>query len=127
MIGAAIRQLLVAPGPVADLVSERVYPLILPQHVRFPCISYSFNEDRPEIDFGGQGSYQQIQVEVDCWAKDYDAMVDLSAAVRQTLINYQGVSAGVRINKIYFDSSVPVYENTTEAYRETLLFTVHVH
>lgn len=126
MIGTAIRSILLGDAAIVALIVDRVYPLILPQHSKFPCISYRYSADRAEITFDGQGDYQQIQVELDCWAMDYDEMTALSKATQERVKNFEGVVSGVDINKIYIDSTVPVFEELAEVYRETILLAVHV-
>lgn len=126
MIGNAIRAMLLESAAVASLVSQRIYPLILPQHATMEAITYRFQEDQADITFDGQGQFQQLQAEIDCWADDYDSMQALSSVVKAALKNYTGNPAGVEVQQVYVESSVPVYEDASEKYRETVVVTIYL-
>lgn len=125
MIGKAIRTLLLDSAAIAAEVGARVYPLILPQHPVMPAMTYRYQADRPDITFDGQGQLQEVQVELDCWGDDYDEAVDLADIVESTVKNYSGTPAGVEIQQIYIESTVPVYEKESEKYRITHVVTVY--
>lgn len=126
MIGSAIRAMLLESAAVASLVDQRIYPLILRQHATMDAITYRFQEDQADITFDGQGQFQQLQAEIDCWADDYDSMQVLSSAVKAALKNYSGNPAGVEVQQVYVESSVPVYEDASEKYRETVVVTIYL-
>ena len=53
-----------------------------------------------------------------------DDMRDLAEAIKSALKNYTGTHSGVVIDKVFIESSVAVYEQEIEKYRETMLITL---
>lgn len=101
----AIYTLLTAgsPNPVAALVGDRVYPLILPQGLTtFPAIRFQrISTPRSQYrTLDGQANYASPRIQIDCWDVDYDGMLDLGEAVYGLLEGFHGTIDGLRIDAI---------------------------
>lgn len=124
MIEHALFSILSNDAGVTALVGSRIYPIMLPQNATFPCASYSTDEGQEDDTFDGQGTFQQINIEVDAWAKTHAEMLTVGGAIKAALKNYSGTVSGVTIDKIRIESSVCVYEDASEAFRKTWVITV---
>lgn len=76
---------LAADVPVAALVATRIYPLLMPQGVTLPSISYQRVATAPVEDLEGTQNHEWVRVQVDCWDNDYAGVKALAAAVRTAL------------------------------------------
>jgi hypothetical protein len=89
-LGKGLRAYLMSKTAVNNLVSGRIYPVVLPQNPTLPAIVYSLvNANRPESMIGGTGLVQ-ARVQVDCWALTQDAAASLSNEVRKVLQGFSG-------------------------------------
>lgn len=76
---------LAANAPVAALVITRIYPLLMPQGVTLPAISYQRVATVPNNDLEGTQNHEWVRVQVDCWHNNYAGVKALAAAVRTAL------------------------------------------
>lgn len=109
---------------VEAIVSARIYPLAIPQNSTYPCVSYEVSRDDEEESFDGQGTFKRSTIDISAWSETYDDMRDLAEAIKSALKNYTGTHSGVVIDKVFIESSVAVYEQEIEKYRETMLITL---
>lgn len=105
---AAIHTLLTAgsPNPVAALVGDRVYPLLLPQGLTtFPAIRYQrISTPRSQYrTLDGRAEYASPRIQVDCWALTFDGAIAVSEAVYGLLEGFHGTIGGLRIDAISAD------------------------
>jgi hypothetical protein len=77
-----IETVLTADVTVAGLVAARVYPLLMPQGVTMPAISYQRVATALNNDLEGTQNHEWVRVQVDCWASTYAQAKTLAAAVR---------------------------------------------
>lgn len=80
-----VRAVLVANAGVAALVVARIYPLLMPQGVILPAISYQRVATAPLDDLEGTQNHEWVRVQIDCWDNDYAGVKALAAAVRTAL------------------------------------------
>lgn len=85
---------------IAALVSTRIYPMILPLKVTYPCISFqtisdrgitTLNNDLPTLN------YKRIQVNV--WSKTYGACKVLEARIN-TVVYTQNTNGDIVMGKV---------------------------
>jgi len=124
MIEHAIFSILSNDAGVSAIAGNRIYPILLPQNVTYPCVSYSVDEGQEDVTFDGQGTFQSVSIEIDSWSTTHAGMLSLSGACKAALKNYSGTVSGITIDKIQIDSAISVYEDAAEVYRKTLLITV---
>jgi len=77
-----IYSVLAADSAVAALVGTRIHPILLPQNVIMPAISYQRITTVPQNGLQGHHSIDQVRVQVDSWASTYAGAKSLAAAVR---------------------------------------------
>ena len=123
MIERAVLSLLSAAGDLTALVDTRIYSFI-PQKPTYPYVSYSVDEGTEDSSFDGQGTLQEIDLEVDAWATSHSGLPALAAAAKAALKNYSGTVEGIIIDQIRIDGVVTVYEEHVKAYRRTITATI---
>ncbi len=78
-----------ANATVAALVTTagvaRIYPLLMPQGVTLPAISYQRVATIPHDDLELAQNHERVRVQIDCWDDDYAGAKALAAAVRTAL------------------------------------------
>jgi len=70
---------------VAGIVVDRIYPMLMPQDIAMPAISYQRIASSPVNDLEGQQNHEWVRVQVDCWALKYSEAKTLAAAVRTAM------------------------------------------
>jgi len=101
---AAIYSLLTtgSPNPVAALVGDRVYPLVLPQPPTLPAIRYQ-RISTPRAQYrtlDGLANYASPRIQIDCWDTTPDGVLAVARAVYELLDGFHGTVDGLRIDAI---------------------------
>lgn len=106
----------------AALVGTRVYPVLAPQNVAYPCLTWQ-RISRTEVDsLQGPSGYADVRIQVDCWAKTYSQARALAKAVRADLNGWD--NDGLPIADCRLDSDRDLFDPRAEPklYRTTLDF-----
>ena len=129
MIEYAVRRQLLDNAAVAALVSDRIYPLMIPQGEPLPAITYSVVATDEDNQEGDADTLARARVQLDCWATTYKQANDLARAVRLALPTTTG-AIGSGANRVEGVSIIPIetgrqfYEPDTRYYRVMLEFYV---
>lgn len=78
---------------LSEIIAGRVYPVILPQGVTFPAITYQVISDVPESDLDGDSELRNLRVQVNCWSEGYAECKNISAQIRAAMDSAVGFSA----------------------------------
>ena len=87
MIETQIYSVLSSAPALSALCGSRIYPLVLPDEVTMPAISYIFVGGSSKSTQDTRGS-QKYRLEVNCWSNTYLSAVTLRNAVIDTLDSY---------------------------------------
>lgn len=129
MIEYAVRRQLLDNASVAALVSDRIYPLMIPQGEPLPVITYSVVATDEDNQEGDAATLARARLQLDCWATTYKQANDLARAVRLALPTTTG-AIGSESNRVEGVSIIPIetgrqfYEPDTRYYRVMLEFYV---
>lgn len=112
-LGALLFELLTEDASVAGLVSNRVYPLILPQSPTLPAVSY---QQISQVDaVTGSLELRQARFQFSCWAASYAGASALADALENALRNHVD-----KPNNILFvrdENRLDDYEDETDSWR----------
>ena len=72
-------------APLAALVGTKIFPLIVPQGTAFPCISYQRISGMPANTLSGHSGLEEIDLQIDVWAKTYTEAKAIAKAVRAAM------------------------------------------
>ena len=113
MTESEVYQLLKTNTAIKALINERVYPMVAPQNVVKPYITYQvINGNNNQCVSGG--IYQKdIRFQIDCWSLKYSEVKAIKEAVVNSLV---GFKASNNINVM------DGYESETLLYRQIIDF-----
>lgn len=104
------------PG-VTAIVSDRIYPLRLPQEGAYPAVRFERDSEYDQQDFDGQGGLLVTNLQVDALATTHDQSLTLADAIRAALINYQGTMGSTVVNQTVLDATFDTWDESLELYR----------
>lgn len=110
---------------VSALVSNRVYPLLLPQRWTLPAITYQRVSGDRAANYSGASGRARPRFQIDCWADDYDGAKDLADKVRLCLDGYKGdINTETDVGGIHLEGDRDIYEDNTDIVRVTMDFMI---
>ena len=113
---------LAADGTVSGLVGARIYPVILPQRVSYPAISYSLVSRQPVEAMGSDATLALSRLQVNAWGDTYKEAKDLAFAIRDALKRTRSAVTGVQ--DILMPTMLDTIDPETRIYRVMLDFMV---
>lgn len=120
-IDAVVRTILLAETGVTDIVSTRIYPIIMPHDPTFPLLVYrqiSGNEILRSAPKDGVEMSTRFQFDI--WGRTYADTQPLRQEIVDLFTGYQGVVSGKRILSSGVDLTFSLYEDDTMLYRHSI-------
>ena len=115
-IGVTARTAILADSALAALIGTRVYPLVFPSQVTFPCITYRIISGL-RMEVLSEEVYA-TRIQFDIWATTYDEAGDIKAALL-TLFNFHDSTVhGQRIMSTRTDLTFDLFDTPTKTYRK---------
>lgn len=99
------------------LVGDRVFALIIPEGTYLPCVTFQRISGAPANSLGGHSGLEEIDLQVDVWARTYAEAKAVAKAVRDA-VPARGAVFGAHLIQ---DSDT--YESETNYYRITMEYT----
>jgi len=124
LIGKMIVERLEAVAAVTNLVSSRIYPVILPQTPTYPAIVYEVVTTVRGQSHGGPHNLVQPRVQIDIFAETYEAAWDIEAAVRGALDGFSGALSGKKVWNVFHEDSNDLYAQDIKKSRVISDYTV---
>ena len=103
---------------LSALVGNKVFALVIPQGTKLPCISYQRFGGRPANTLSGASGLEEIDLQIDVWARDYDEAKAIAKAVRAAM-----PSSGPRFSAHLIEDQ-DLYEDGTNYFRVSMEFKV---
>lgn len=104
-----IYALLAADSPVSTLVSTRIYPLVLPQDVVLPAITYTRISGGQVSSLDGYSGLENPRIQVDAWAASYSGVKDLAAKIVTAMNGSATFSATILSDTDFFEDETKIY------------------
>lgn len=117
MIEAAFRDFLLSQADLSALVDgARVYPVILPQAVERPAVTYQIITEQRDYTQEGDDSVPTRRIQVDLWGTTYGQVCALYRALRQLSgTNHTSFgSPAVYFHGVFFDNARDLYESSLD-------------
>ena len=114
---------------VAALAGERVYPLMIPQHVyneatKLPCVVYArVSVDQPINTCGAEGLAGTL-FRIDSYARGYGLACQLGAAVRDALVNHRGPMGTVYVSRVNLETELDLLDVEPGLYRVSQTYSI---
>jgi hypothetical protein len=110
-------------------VTNRVYPLVIPQQVydeatKQPCLVYTMDTDIRQVTQDGTNALVRGALQVDCYSRSYKDAQTLAATVRAALVDYSGVMVAAtspitstEVNRIHLEGESNLMDEEPGLYR----------
>ena len=70
---------------LSALVGSKVFPLFIPSGNYLPCVTFQRLGGRPANTLSGASGLEEIDLQIDVWARDYDEAKAIAKAVRSAM------------------------------------------
>lgn len=117
MIETALYTYITADATVSGLISTRLYPLDLPQEPSAPAATYHRVSTVPLYTHEGDGSLDQVRIQIDSYASSVLAAKTLATAIRTRLSGFSGDMSGTTVGSVFLDNEQDFGDPTTGLYR----------
>lgn len=131
MMEVAFRAALLQSPALQSLVDDRVYPVVLPQAVTLPAITYQIATNISYYSQTGASRLASPRMQVDLYARTHLGVVQLRDTVMAAISGLKGEfgSPPVRLQGVFRTMELDAYEEQLEAsgprmWRKTLDFNV---
>lgn len=117
----ALYEYLTDDGNIAALVSDRVYPMRLPEGAAMPAISWhrvSANRIYTYDLFADTDAWTAARIQFNCWSRvSAEEAIAVGEAVLLALSGYDGDMGGQYIGSSFAVGELDTYEPDTQFYR----------
>ncbi len=97
------------------LVSNRCYPLLMPENPSYPSIIYTRISSTPENTLNGGATIDLVRFQIDSYAETYSAARTLAASVR-TAMEAAAFKGLLQTDEDFFEPDVTIYRVTQDYY-----------
>lgn len=103
---------------LSALVGNKVFALVIPQGTKLPCITFQRIGGVPANTLSGHSGLEEIDLQIDVWARDYDEAKAIAKAVRAAM-----PPSGPRFSAHLIEDQ-DLYEDGTNYFRVNMEFKV---
>ena len=103
---------------LSALVGNKVFALVIPQGTKLPCITFQRIGGMPANTLSGHSGLEEIDLQIDVWARDYDEAKAIAKAVRSAM-----PPSGPRFSAHLIEDQ-DLYEDGTNYFRVSMEFKV---
>lgn len=103
---------------LSALVGNKVFALVIPQGTKLPCITFQRIGGMPANTLSGHSGLEEIDLQIDVWARDYDEAKAIAKAVRSAM-----PPSGPRFSAHLIEDQ-DLYEDGTNYFRVNMEFKV---
>ena len=103
---------------LSALVGNKVFALVIPQGTKLPCITFQRIGGMPANTLSGHSGLEEIDLQIDVWARDYDEAKAIAQAVRAAM-----PPSGPRFSAHLIEDQ-DLYEDGTNYFRVNMEFKV---
>ena len=103
---------------LSALVGNKVFALVIPQGTKLPCITFQRIGGMPANTLSGHSGLEEIDLQIDVWARDYDEAKAIAKAVRAAM-----PPSGPRFSAHLIEDQ-DLYEHGTNYFRVNMEFKV---
>lgn len=100
------------------LVGDKVFALVIPQGTKLPCVTFQRLGGRPANTLAGASGLEEIDLQIDVWARNYGEAKAIAKAVRAAMPPSGDVFGAHLIE------DQDLYENGTNYFRVSMEYTV---
>jgi hypothetical protein len=128
VIDNSLYSYLLAQAPLSNLISDRLYPGILPEEAGYPAVAYIRVSTPRLYGIGGPMGYAEPRIQFSAFARTYAETVNVIAALRTILDGFRGVMGDTNVREISSDNELGEhdggYEPVSKTYQRRIDFYV---
>ena len=126
----AVYEKLCSDKSISKCVSDRIYPIVLPEDAPLPAIVYSPTLANYDSALQGDTGYVRQTMQFVCHEKTYKKARELSRRVKRLFQDYKGDMCGLVIQAVFIKSDYEYNSNTalkfdTDEYMSSIEFEFH--
>jgi hypothetical protein len=121
MIERGLYQRLVDTVPA---VGSRVYPVLLPQNVTYPAITYDLVVDPRALDHSGRTNTTRASYQITSWSPSYATAKIVARAVRESLEDFSGAMDTASVSTIFADGGRDLYDDDVKIHHHAADYTI---
>jgi hypothetical protein len=110
MIESALRTHILGDTSIKGQISERLYPLTLPQDPTLPAMTYQKISGLRFHDMEGASGLASPRFQFDIWSKSYLTSKNISDLLRKRLDGFKGTVGSDVIQGVFLDSERDFFE-----------------
>ena len=99
-----------------NLISTRIFPLIIPEKSTMPCIVYTVINDKDNASLQGDIYSNDVTVQIDCYSSKYAQVKEVKEAVKEALYKFSYYPHDL--------NSMDIYEEDTKLHRQSINFKI---
>lgn len=100
---------LTADADIKRIVNTRIYPVVMPQDVTLPAVSYQRMSANPLNTLDGYAGMKNAHVVINAWARTYDEAKELSGHIHTAMDSVRTFRAVLTNELDGYDPEVSLY------------------
>ncbi|MDY6844229.1 MAG: DUF3168 domain-containing protein [Thermodesulfobacteriota bacterium] len=117
MVEEKLVTVLKASSDLVNLVSSRIFPVLLPQDAAFPSVTYQRVSGERVYDLDGDSNLENPRIQIDTWSTSYGASKQISGIIRTAM-------EGSATFDALLLSDMDLYQDDVEIYRISQDFSI---
>lgn len=121
----AIYNILINNAAVFAITGNRIYPLVIPQGIEKPAITYQSISGSPSNDKSGTSRLDVIKTDIDMWGENHLILMDLKEKVRAALDGFDDTNSGYTLN-IIFEDEKDLFDDDSERFHIVQTYSIRL-
>ena len=109
---------------LSALISARVYPLVAPQNVQQPYLTYRRVSSIRESAFGSDSNNVTARFQIDVWASSFASARNVAEQVRLAMQRWRNTT-GTVVDDTFIENQIDLYEPEIDTFHIAVDIRVH--
>lgn len=127
MIEDKLREQVLADAGIGGSLSDRYYPMVLPQNPTYPALVSQVVSDVQEGTLAGKSDVVRARIQLTVWADTYVAARSIIKAIRLLMDGTTGTWSGTRIGSVRVENELDAFGEETKIYGRQLDLMILYH
>lgn len=118
MLEAGITTFILANGPLTAIISDRLYPDVLPQSPTLPALVYQVLPATLDYSHDGDSHLDRVRVQFSCWATSPTSAANLRETLRLALSGFSGQMGTAKVPAVFIEDQGGGQDEATGLFRK---------
>lgn len=109
-LGEAIYYHLSKSTELAALIDARIYPIVIPQNGKLPCVVYQQISSPWIHAMGVDPDLRHPRYQISIFATSYSQVKNIAEKTRELLQDYKENIGGLEIQRIFFENEIDLHD-----------------